>query len=231
MYLVKRVVWILITVVLLVNFGCSKKDFNDPKADEYDVQIIGDSIFDLSGDIHMELKTLSGKTYKDRSVSGEKIAGILSQYDRAISNTPGMKTVIADGGGNDILQGSADCESDPLTSGCIDIIDYVADKMEVVLEDMYNDGVDDCVWLGYFYLTRGEIEKNEAIDYAYSLYPAVFSDTSLNLYGPGGAYLIDPRADIASGQVKSDGIHPTASGSEDLASFIWAEMVAQDMYR
>ncbi len=230
MKFLKRALWLLMLCGLLFSFGCSY-DFNDPRADEYDVQIIGDSIFDLSGDIQQELKTLSGKMYKDRSVSGEKIAGIISQYDRAISNTPDLKTVIADGGGNDILQGSADCDSDPLTADCIDVIDYVADKMEVVMEDMYNDGVDDCVWLGYFYLTNGEVEKNEALDYAYMLYPAVFNDASLNLYGPGGIYLVDPRSDIDSSQVISDGIHPTASGSEDLAGLIWDVMVAQDTYR
>jgi len=230
MKLLKSAVWLLIPVVMLLNVGCSM-DLHNPKANEYNVQIIGDSIFDLSGDIQKYLKTLSGKTYKDRSVSGEKIAGIISQYDRAISGTPALKTVIADGGGNDILQGSADCDSDPLTQGCVDVIDYVADKMEVLLDDMYNDGVVDCVWLGYYYMTNDEVEKNEAIDYAYGLYPAVFDDTRLNLYGSGGAYMLDPRPDIVASQVKSDGIHPTASGSQELANIIWAEMVAQNMYR
>lgn len=230
MKLLKSAVWLLLPVVMMLNVGCSM-DLHNPKANEYNVQIVGDSIFDLSGDIQKYLKTLSGKTYKDRSVSGEKIAGIISQYDRAISGTPTLKTVIADGGGNDILQGSADCDSDPLTQGCVDVIDYVADKMEVLLDDMYNDGVIDCVWLGYYYMTNGEVEKNEAIDFAYGLYPAVFNDTRLNLYGTGGAYLIDPRGDIVASQVKSDGIHPTASGSQELANMIWAEMVAQNMYR
>jgi len=230
MKLLKSAVWLLIPVVMMLNVGCSM-DLHNPKANEYNVQIVGDSIFDLSGDIQIYLKSLSGKTYKDRSVSGEKIAGIISQYDRAISGTPTLKTVIADGGGNDILQGSADCDSDPLTQGCVDVIDYVADKMEVILDDMYNDGVIDCVWLGYYYMTNDEVEKNEAIDFAYGLYPAVFDDTRLNLYGTGGAYLIDPRDDIVASQVKSDGIHPTASGSQELANMIWAEMVAQNMYR
>jgi hypothetical protein len=229
----KRMKWVLgamVTGVLMLSVGCTM-DMHNPKANEYEVQIIGDSIFDLSGDIQLDLKALSGKTYKDRSVSGEKIAGIISQYDRAISGTPTLKTVIADGGGNDILQGSADCDSDPLTQGCIDVIDYVADQMEVILDDMYTDGVDDCVWLGYYHLTLDEVEKNEAVDYAYTLYPAIFADTRMNLYGPGGAYMIDPRSSISASQVKSDGIHPTASGSQVLANMIWGQMVAQNMYR
>lgn len=230
MKVLKLVMWALISGVLMFTIGCTG-DFNNPRADEYDVQIIGDSVFDLSGDIQQSLKTLSGKMYKDRSVSGEKIAGILTQFDRAISNTPSLKTVIADGGGNDILKGNADCDTDPLTQGCIDIIDYVADRMVFLLEDMYTGGVDDCVWLGYYYMTNSEASKNEALDHAYTLYPAIFNDASLNLYGPGGAYLVDPRADIVPSQIKSDGIHPTASGSEELANLIWNEMVARGTYR
>lgn len=228
---VMKSVWlVLVAGSLLFSAGCSF-DLNNPNADEYDVQIIGDSIYDYSGDIQQILQDLSGKMYKDRSVSGEKIAGVLSQYDRAIGNTPSLKTVLADGGGNDILQGSADCESDPLTQGCIDTIDYVADRMEVLLEDMYQDGVDDCIWLGYYHLKDSEAEKNEALDHAYSLYPGVFSDASLNLLGAGGAYLVDPRPDIVPSQIISDGIHPTYSGSEVLANLIWDVMVDEDMYR
>ena len=226
-----KAVWlVLMAGGLLVSAGCSF-DLNNPNADEYDVQIIGDSIYDYSGDIQEILKDLSGKMYKDRSVSGEKIAGILTQYDRAIGNTPSLQTVLADGGGNDILLGSVDCESDPLTDGCLDTIDYVADRMEVLLENMYQDGVNDCVWLGYYYLKDGQAEKNEALDHAYILYPGVFADASLNLLGAGGAYYIDARPDIAPVQIKSDGIHPTYSGSDVLANLIWAVMQNEDMYR
>ncbi len=223
---------LLVGLSIAVFFGACKADFNDPRADEYDVQIIGDSIFDLSGEIQQVLRDLSGKMYKDRSVSGEKIAGILNQYDKAVNGQPSLKTVIANGGGNDILRGSADCETDPLTFQCIDLINYVADRMEVVLENMYVDGVDDNIWLGYYNLTGSEAAKNEAIAYCYtSIYPGVFGSASLNVLGPGGAYLIDPRSNIQSSHVKSDGLHPTDPGSSILANLIWDEMVLQDTYR
>lgn len=231
MSLVKQVMWGLISCVLLLTVSCAW-DMNNPTADEYDVQIIGDSIFDLSGDIQQYLKVLSGKTYKDRSVSGEKIDGIISQYHRAISATPSLQTVIADGGGNDILKGSADCDSDPVTQGCLDIIDYVADKMESLLGEFYTDGVDNCVWLGYYNMTRAEEEKNEALAAAYTLYPAIFADAQMNQAGSaGGAYAIDPRGDISYSDVKTDGIHPTASGSSILADLIYAKMETENMYR
>ncbi len=232
MKLQSSILALLVSLSIAVFFGACKFDLNNPRADEYDVQIIGDSIFDLSGEIQQVLQTLSGKMYKDRSVSGEKIAGILNQYDKAISDQPSLKTVIADGGGNDILKGTADCESDPLTSACINLIDYVGDQMEIVLEDMYVDGVDDNVWLGYYHLKGSELEKNEAIDYCYSaVYPGVFGSASLNVLGPGGSYLVDPRSQILPSHIKSDDLHPTDPGSSILANLIWNEMEAQDTYR
>lgn len=220
-----RLVCSLVMVAgLLAMTGCSW-DMNNPRADEYDVQIIGDSVFDLSGDIHDVLQDLSGKSYKDRSVSGAKIAAIDSQLQTALSRST-LKTIIADGGANDILQGSMDCDSDPLTQGCLDVLNYVADTMEFMLDDMYVAGLDDCIWLGYYHVKGDELEKNEAIDYCYSnLYPGVFGGAAVD------AFLVDPRNDIDPVHIKSDDIHPTYAGSEILANLIWDEMVLQNVYR
>ena len=111
------------------------------------------------------------------------------------------------------------------------VLEHVADRMEVLLEDMYLDGIDDCIWLGYYYLKDGEAEKNEALDHAYTLYAGVFGDASLNLLDAGGAYLVDPRPAIVPSQILSDGIHPTYSGSDVLANMIWTVMEDEDMYR
>jgi hypothetical protein len=213
----------------LVTIGCSSFDFHNPTATEQNVQIVGDSVFDLSGDIQIVLKSLSGKMYKDRSVSGAKIAAIQSQLNTALTRTT-LKTVIADGGANDILQGSADCDSDPLTQGCIDVLDYLGDKMDTMLYAMYTKSPDYCVWLGYYHVKGSELEKNEAIDFAYSdIYPGIFSP-----YAPGSGVIyvyVDPRSIIVPADIKSDDIHPTSSGSQKLATLIWNTMVAQNMYR
>jgi hypothetical protein len=223
----------------LGTIGCSF-DFNNPRASENDVQIVGDSVFDLSGDIQRVLKSLSGDTYKDRSVSGAKIAAIQSQLNTALSRTT-LKTVIADGGANDILQGSADCNADPLTAGCVDTINYVGDKMEVMINAMYAKSPNDCVWLGYYHVKGAELEKNEAIDYTYDwVYPGIFPS-----YFTGGGYswpavfigtdykalLVDSRPYIQPVHIKSDDIHPTYDGSVILANLIWSAMVNGSMYR
>jgi len=220
--------------------GCSF-DFNNPTPSEWDVQIVGDSVFDLSGDIQKVLKTKSGKTYKDRSVSGAKIAAIQSQLNTALGRTT-LKTVIADGGANDILQGSMDCNADPLTQGCVDVLNYVGDKMEVMINAMYAKSPNDCVWMGYYHVKGGEIEKNEAIDWAYdNVYPGIFPSTfTYGSFTCDAVYLtgfkvlfLDTRPDITNPatQIKSDDIHPTYEGSVALANHIWDAMVYGSMYR
>jgi hypothetical protein len=220
-----RFLGILMAIMIAVAMAGCSWDFNNPRPTERDVCIIGDSVFDLSGDIQQVLKTLSGKLYKDYSVSGAKIAAIQSQLNTALGRTT-LKTVIADGGANDILQGSMDCDSDPLTQGCLDVINYIGDKMEVMLQDMYVKSPNDCVWLGYYHVKGSEIEKNEAIDYCYDYaYPGIFGSTNMD------AFLVDPRPNILPIHIKSDDIHPTYDGSVILAGLIWDEMVAQNMYR
>jgi hypothetical protein len=236
----------ILAALALSGTGCW--DFNNPPADEWDVQIIGDSVFDLSGDIQQVLKQLSGKTYKDRSVSGAKIAAIDNQLGQALGRST-LESLIADGGANDILQSSVDCDSDPLTQGCLNTLDYIADTMWNMMVDMYYGPADGHVWLGYYHVKGSEAEKNEAIDYAYDvLYPDIFD---LTPYGgsvwsgsvPGyGVYsgttlstfqwaLADPRGAIVPSDIKSDDIHPTYSGSSKLANLIWGVMVQRGMYR
>ncbi|MAE95352.1 MAG: hypothetical protein CL910_11880 [Deltaproteobacteria bacterium] len=239
--------WIAILAALaLTNTACW--DFNNPAADEWDVQIVGDSVFDLSGDIHTVLNNLSGKSYKDRSVSGAKIAAVDNQLGQALSR-PTLNTVIADGGANDILLGSVDCDTDPLTQACLNTLDYIADTMFGMMVDMYFGPSDDHVWLGYYHVKGSEAEKNEAIDYAHDvLYADMFDlseygGTTISGTVPGygdyegstlGSFQIfvgDPRSSILPSDLKNDDIHPRYSGSDKLANLIWGVMVDQNMYR
>lgn len=221
--------------------GCSSFDFNNPSANEWDVQIVGDSVFDLSGDIQKQLKVLSsGKTYKDRSVSGAKIAAIQSQLNTALGRTT-LKTVIGDGGANDILQGTADCTQNPPTLPCQDVLNYVGDKAEVMLNAMYAKSPNNCVWMGYYHVKGSEAPKNYAIDWAYiNIYPGIFPSTFTNgLYSTSAvifdstfkALFLDTRPNISDVHIKSDNIHPTTAGSNILAGLIWNAMVNGSMYR
>lgn len=243
----KLFITLILASAVAFAFGGCTWDFNNPWADEWDVQIIGDSVFDLSGDIHDVLQDLSGKSYKDRSVSGAKIAAIEDQLSRAEGRSS-LKSLIADGGANDILQGSMDCDSDPLTQGCLDVLDYISDKMWNMIVDMYYGPSDSHVWMGYYHVTGDDEEKNEAIDYAYdNLYPDLFDFTPYGgttftgttsygeYYGSDlGGFTIamaDPRDYIYPSDLKSDGIHPKYSGSEKLAYMLWGVMEQKAFYR
>ncbi len=237
----------LLATLAMTSVGCTW-NFTNPPSNEKDVQIVGDSVFDLSGDIHSVLNGLSGKSYKDRSVSGAKIAAIDGQLAQA-ENRATLKTVIADGGANDILQSSVDCDSDPLTSACLNLIDYVADVQWNMIVDMYYGPSNDHVWLGYYHVKAPEAEKNEAIDYVHdSIYPDMFDlspyggityagtvagygDFEGSTLGAFNIAVADPRGSIVPGDLKSDGIHPKYSGSDKLGNLIWGVMVDQDMYR
>jgi hypothetical protein len=100
--------------------------------------------------------------------------------------------------------------------------------MDAMLYAMYTKSPNDCVWMGYYHVKGGEIEKNEAIDYAYDwIYPGIFGVP----YSGFRATLVDPRPNILPADIKSDDIHPTSSGSQKLATLIWNTMVAGNMYR
>jgi hypothetical protein len=242
MKLVRFLVVIGIFAGLALATGCSSFDFNNPTASEWDVQIVGDSVFDLSGDIQKVLKTKSGKTYKDRSVSGAKIAAIQSQLNTALGRTT-LKTVIGDGGANDILQGTADCTQSTPTLACQDVLNYVGDKVEVMLNAMYAKSPANCAFMGYYHVKGSEAPKNYAIDWAYTnIYPGIFPSTFTNgsysrpavFFGTPTkfkALFLDTRPYISDVHLKSDNIHPTYDGSVILAGQIWDAMVNGSMYR
>ncbi len=237
----KIVVALSIVSLFLAVIGCGMADMTNPTANEFDVVIVGDSIFDLDGFIHTNLKTLSGKSYKDYSKSGDSIQYIVNQYNKAIAARPSIRTIIMDAGGNDILMDaywSQACQSSSgvISSSCQAYLDGVLDKIEVLWEDMDNDGVDNIIHQGYYriksaFLTNllyGGTKLNGAVNYA---------DTKLGpscAVSPAQCWWIDPRADFAgkeSTYIKSDGIHPTNTGAKVLATRIWNKMVSVGAYK
>ncbi|MCP4133761.1 MAG: SGNH/GDSL hydrolase family protein [bacterium] len=218
--------------------GCGIANMTNPAADEYDVQIVGDSVFDLDAYIHEYLWELSGKAYKDNSSSGDTLSYITQQYRDAIAAHPGIKTVIMDAGANDILMDlywNSACRSysGRCPSGCKTFINSVVDDLESLWDEMDADGVDDIVHLGYYHLKWGYLVGNGsrldgAVDYA---------DSKINTacaVSPADCWFVDPRSDFEGNEgayLLSDGLHPTDAGGEVLAGLIWDTMVAEDTYR
>ncbi len=222
---------------LVLSLHCGLADMTNPPANEFDVQIVGDSVFDLDGYIHSHLWDLSGKAYKDNSKSGDTLEYVTQQYNSAISNYPNMRTIIMDGGGNDVLMSlywRIACASSSWTAPrrCRSFINGVMDDMDDLWDDMDSDGIDDIVHLGYYYIKNGTLGNGTklkgALKYAMDVAEAGCAAS------PADCWFVDPRADFWGNEadyIKSDGIHPTDEGAEVLADLIWDEMVARDVYR
>lgn len=220
------------TVALLImsSIGCDMvMDFNDIKnPSNKNVAVIGDSLFDLSGEIQEFLAELSGETYEDWTRSGEKITGIAKQYENAIYQNPNLRTVIMDGGANDVLQGNeSKCSSyDEVPAECEALLDWIADVLEDMMDDMYVDGLDDVVFVGYYHLPNGKTALNLGIDYHSNETLLVCDSSRVN------CHFVDSRPDFVgheSEYIKSDDIHPTSAGSEVVANLIWNKMVDENI--
>jgi hypothetical protein len=230
----------IIVSLFFIVIGCGMADMTNPTANEFDVVIVGDSIYDLDGFIHTNLKALAGKSYKDYSKSGDTVQYVTKQYNTAIAARPSIKTIIMDAGGNDILMDlywSQACQtSTTLSSSCKTYIDGVLDNVESLWEDMNADGVDNIFHLGYYNLKAGTLttllygktKLNPAVQYADNQLATSCAVSSAE------CWFIDPRADFLgkeSTYIKSDGIHPADPGAKVIAAKIWNKMVAVGAYR
>lgn len=237
-----RNVFRFLAVVISAFFisSCGMADMTNPTANVFDVIIIGDSIYDLDAYIHKHLKALTGKSYKDYSRSGDSIAYITKQYNKAISNNPKVRTIIMDAGGNDILMDvywSQACQSSTMTvsSSCKSYLNGVLDDIEDLWVDMDSDGIGAIVHTGYYYIKNGVAtvllyggtRLNGAVKYA---------DEQLAIgagISPAECFFIDPRSKFSgkeSTYIKSDGIHPSDLGGSVMANLIYNLMVSKGIY-
>ena len=199
-----------------------------------DVVNIGDSIFALSGKIHTDLTTLAGKSFRNYCVSGSYLTGsslitsnsVSVQYATAKSDNSNIKTIIMDGGGNEVLIPANffdpyHCKSSTLTSSCKAVIDDVYVDAVTLLNQMGNDGVKNVIWQGYYHVKNGlfaTTSLNPAVDYGDTkLAQAIANATAVS----NNRVFVDPRSSITNSDIIIDGVHPADSGSQKLANLIW----------
>jgi len=232
----------LFLLTVLFTFGMSFIgcfiNMTNPTANEFDVQIVGDSVFDLDAHVHKYLSVFSGKSYKDNSISGSQVSDIIAQYRKAIQSKPDIKTIIMDGGANDILQGfywKKVCASSGSTvsSHCKSFINELRDQIDSLWDEMDTNGTSDIIHLGYYHLKNGFISGNgvvmsAAVDYADSI------TESACFASPANCYYVETRPSFNGNEasyIKLDGLHPTDAGGEVLAGLIWKQMVSANVYR
>ena len=203
---------------------------------------IGDSIFALSGDEARSLEDLSGQTYRTYYVSGAQMEGgfvrtIPAQYDQAVRADSNIRTVLMNGGGNDVLIGAnGSCDAaypnGTLSQACYRIIDNVEAVNNALWQDMINDGVKNIVNQGYYFASDRDLWV--VSDVFQNRTKQEFA--AMAAKNPGVKMVfIEPKDDpfFDKSRVSSytimDGIHPTTAASAKLADLMWNAMVANDI--
>lgn len=185
------------------------------------------------------MEDLTGHSYRTYYKSGAQMEGgliqtIPSQYAQAVREDRNIRTVIMNGGGNDVLIGAGgSCDATypngTLSAACYRIIDTVESVNKALWQDMVDDGVKNIVNQGYYYST----------DTALRLVSDVFQNRTKQEFAafaarnPGiKAVFIEPKDNPyfafsrASSYTVLDGIHPTDAASAELANMLWDAMVA-----
>lgn len=210
--------------------GCSGNAYVE-NADRNDIITLGDSIFDLNGEIQANLESWAGQTFRNYTQSGAELSGgsfatpVDSQYATAKSTDANINTIVMNGGGNDILIPAMLFDPNRcktrwyrpyLSSKCKSLIEdiYVTDVN--LLNQMDVDGVSNIVYLGYYELPRGNTNLNAAVNYG-DAYLGYACDTATT----ANCTFIDPRGHVPAADVEGDDIHPTPNGSLTLANLIW----------
>ncbi|WP_404364222.1 SGNH/GDSL hydrolase family protein [Marinobacter sp.] len=206
-------------------------------ADNDQVVTIGDSIFALSGELQDFLEEEAGQTFRRYTLSGAELSGgiiatsVVEQYAEARSENPDIDTILMDGGGNDILIPAIafdpyNCKTQwyqfgRLSSRCRNFIDDIYVDAVNLLNDMHADGVDNVVYLGYYYTKNGLLwldSMEEAVDYGdYRLSQACS-------FSAVACQFVDPRSTIRDRDIIIDGIHPNTTGSRKLANLVWPKL-------
>jgi lysophospholipase L1-like esterase len=194
-----------------------------------DVLLIGDSFIALSHDITKDLIALAradgalaaSDSYRDNSVSGTQLHGGISpqipqQYVNGEKDAP-AKVVVMDGGGNDMLNNTC---SDPPTESCQAIQDAVT-AVKDLFTQMGKDGVETVVYFFYPENQKNATQKAKVDVLRTQLQGVCYSSVSPKCYGVDLRPVFDGHF---TEYVLSDGIHPTAAGSQASSEAIWSVM-------
>ena len=222
--------------ILYISFtalvACGGSEYVE-NADRNDVITIGDSIFDLSGDLQLFLEQKAGQTFRNYTQSGAELTGgiiataIDVQYSDAKTTNSNINTVVMDGGGNDILIPAMigdiyGCRTQwyrwDISNRCKNLVDNVYVDLVELLNQMDEDGVQDVIYLGYYELPRGNDNLLNAVNYGDERLGSACLNSTVN------CTFVDPRGSIPAEFVLSDNIHPTSEGSQVLADLIWPHL-------
>jgi hypothetical protein len=185
-----------------------------------DVLINGDSFFALSGQIKTDLEALarkdgyigSNESFRNAAVSGAVLSAISTQYSNA---NPKPIYVIQDGSGNDVLLNTC---STPVTVDCAPIKNAI-DGVRPYIDKMAAGGTKKVLWMRYPEPlgSQGSVIKAK-LDV---LMPEVERICKKSTNPKVMWFDLRPVWANHSNYAQSDGIHPTAEGSQATADAFW----------
>lgn len=241
-HIMRRLRWVMLAVASLVMTGCGQLGgllSNDTieDADNNQVVFVGDSIFALSGEIQNQLEARAGETFRRYTVSGAELTGgfvapaVVDQFARAHAYNPDIRTVVTNGGGNDILIPAIaldpyNCKTQwyqfgQLSKRCKGLIDDVYVDAVDYLNGLAESGVSNAIFVGYYYTKDGLFRlasMKEAVAYGNQALARACEFSVLD------CTFVDPRHVINNNDIIFDGIHPSDSGSAKIAELIWPQL-------
>jgi len=233
MKLIKIIKASFLATTILTLVACGGAPDYVETADRNDVVTVGDSIFDLSGDLQRFLEEKAGQTFRDYTISGSKISGgtlaraIDLQYADANAFNSSIDTIVMNGGGNDILIPAMTgdfygCRTKwyrkNISSRCKNLVNNVYVNTVNLMNNMGSNGVQNIVYLGYYELPRGNANLAGALEYGVNRLAEACSNSSAN------CDFVDSRGSIPANFVLDDDIHPTSEGSQVLADLVWPHL-------
>lgn len=173
--------------------------------------VIGDSMFVGGSTIVRHLSEWSGHDLTNRAVVGAGmrngwVASIPSQY---YGYTPTPRTVLMDGGGNDVFSIQDQCSI--FSDECRTVLDEVSHIFTDLMAAMGQGGVEDVLFLGPYYV-RDSLKR--AIDYGVEKMKVECTNTTLP-----ACYFVDIRN--LTFPLGWDNVHPTEEGYLEMATAIW----------
>jgi lysophospholipase L1-like esterase len=234
MKLIKIIKASFLATTILALVACGGETDYVETADRNDVVTLGDSIFDLSGDIQRMLEEKAGQTFRDYTVSGAMLTGgplraVDLQYADANVFNSNIDTIVMNGGGNDILIPSAigdfyGCRTNDrrenITRRCRNLVNNVYVDLVNMLNAMDSNGVQNVVYLGYYELPRSNADLKTVLEYGVERLADACSNTIAN------CDFVDTFGIIPANLVEDDDVHPTTEGSQVLADLIWPRLQA-----
>jgi hypothetical protein len=207
--------------------------------------LIGDSYINwVSHTLPTDLARVSGETWRNYAIGGTSMASggiglIPNQLDTALAADPDIKTIVMDGGGNDVLvcdgvrwPNCLSCKNGSIAEPCPSIVQAALDKAESLIQKAADRGVRDVVYFFYPHVPTGTpiggANPNPILDFALPKVKALCDQTVTKSGGRLKCHFVDliPVFEGHPEYFASGDIHPNSRGSAAMADAIWAKMRA-----